>query len=393
MRLVLAVGLAVLGGIVAAAEPQTVSASSDVESRARALIRTVVAMVSRLDADLTDYSYFERLPSRVHNDRGLAASTSVIWCSAHAIYGSDGKLRGFHLSPGDTETRDRRARARKTVGPVEARKLLDEYRALFGEVGPVHVLAMSRAVENGLDVFTLLWTPAVHAIPLSSAYSGRMTIDASRGQLVLYYPSSVPSAPIATGAVLPLERLREIALSVFADTRPFSRGSIRQENLHVTLLPPSMPMHFRGPSLKPKPPNEALPVYQVWIADADYIDSRLGSYGDGVGIILDARDGGVLDYDHPSAPWRSLPPRPDAPSPWNRLKVWRVAGSSSAHPGRLAPVHGPQATGPGRPVVLVSGKDLILAVFDEVSGLVWRDQNGRRDFARPDAVLRADLRR
>ena len=192
---------------------------------------------------------------------------------------------------------------------------------------------------------------------------------------------------------MPFQRLREIALDVYADTRPFTRGSIRQENLHVTDRLPGLRMSSPILATKPKPPNEALPVYEVWIADADYIDPRLGPFGDGIGIVLDARDGGVLDYDRPTAPWRNLPPRPLAPSPWNRVKAWRLAGRAAALPGRLFPVNGPQATGPGRPIVLVSGKDLILAFFDEISGLVWREENGRRDFARPDAVLRAHLRR
>ena len=155
MRLVLAVGLATVPGLTAAFEAQ-VADRAEIEARSQVLVRSVISVVSKRDSDLKDYSYFDRLPPRLIESRGLPGTVSVIWCSAHAIYGADGRLRAFHLGTGDTATSDRRLRARKTVGPAEARVLLNEYRTLFGEVGPIHVLATSRAVENGLDVFMLL---------------------------------------------------------------------------------------------------------------------------------------------------------------------------------------------------------------------------------------------
>lgn len=366
--------------------------AQDFEADAKAIVRTVLAHVSRLDSDITDYSHFDRLPVRVISDP-TAGTVSVIWSAAHLIYRSDGSLKAFHLYADDDETLQRRVRAEKQVDVHRARQMVDEYRRLFGDVGQGHIWREDRGFQNGLEVFTFEWTALVHRLPLAYQYSGQMVIDASRGQLLLYRPPSVPSLLRADDPTLPLDRLRAAALDHYANNRPFLRGVLWAETIHLEVPRFQPPPEPTEEMLQLAQSGTAMPIYLVWIADEESVDPETGIPGSVQEVYLDARSGRLTAHYFNGVLRPSLPRAREARSPWRPGNAWRVAGLRSALPGRLSPVNGPQATGPGRSIVLASGKDLILAFFDEISGLVWREENGRRDFARPDATLRAALRR
>lgn len=242
-----------------------------------------------------------------------------------------------------------------------------------------HFRLIARRIRNGIRI-------GLH-------YATQFEIDSRTGQLLGYSSLPEPSWPTIVSANITRDQALGIALQAAFAERPSAEVTefIRCER---TLWVPSI---FKGsPGLSDRvrraiEENQSILVYETIFQDLTYGEER-GAYAY---YVVDAHSGELIirnsfDRGLGGGPSKAPLARQWGPGPF---AVYDGKAFRAVKLGHMVAVKDASPSGPGKQVILRSGKIILKATFHEKEGLLSRSTSRGQIFAKPNKSLLSVLRR